>query len=156
MSDIKKHLQSDIQAPAGAKIGIVVSEYNPEITLTLLETCQNELVKRGSEKNDIDIIKVPGAFELPHGCKTLADTKKYDAIIALGCLIKGETPHFDFIAFAVSKGIMDLNLTLDIPVVFGLLTTNNIQQAEARIKDGKRGDKGVEAALTALKMIHLK
>lgn len=156
MSDIKKHLESDVQAPAGAKIGIVVSEYNPEITLPLLESCQNELVERGVEKNDIDVIKVPGAFELPHGCKKLADVKKYDAIIALGSLIKGETPHFDFIAFATANGIMDLNTKLDIPFVFGVLTTNNMEQAEARIKNGKRGDKGVEAALTALKMIHLK
>lgn len=156
MSDIKKHLISDVQAPMGVKIGIVVSEYNPEITSALLETCKNELVKRGVSDGAIDVIKVPGAFELPHSCKQLSDAKKYDAVIALGCLIKGETPHFDFIAFAVANGIMDLNIKLDIPVVFGVLTTHDIQQAKARIKDGKKGDKGVEAALTALKMINLK
>ena len=137
------------------KIAIAVSRYNPEITLALLESCKHELVGRGVPAQNIDVIKVPGAFELIYSCRKLARLNKYDAIIALGAVIRGETPHFDFIAFAVTQGIMEINLENKAPVIFGLLTTANLKQAKARIKGGKRGDKGVEAALAALEMINL-
>lgn len=97
---------------------------------------------------------VPGAFELPFGCLTLARTKKPDALIALGCVIRGETPHFDFIAKQCAAGIMDLNLKLELPIAFGVLTTDNLKQAKDRSKGGRRRDKGVEAAQTVLQLIH--
>ena len=156
MSDIKKHLRSDVKAPKGARIGIAVSEYNPEITSKLLESCQDELVSRGLLLKDIHVVKVPGAFELPYACQKLAESKKYGAIIALGAVIQGETPHFDFIANATTHGIMDISLKYKMPLVFGVLTTNNLKQAKDRIQGGKKGNKGKEAALTALKMINLK
>ena len=155
MSDIKKHLRSDVKAPKGAKIGIAVSKYNPEITSKLLESCQDELVVRGISLKNIYVVKVPGAFELPYACQELAESKKYDALIALGAVIRGETPHFDFIANATTHGIMDTSLKYKMPVAFGVLTTNNLKQAKDRVQGGKKGDKGKEAALTALKMINL-
>lgn len=156
MSNIKKHLKSDVKAKKNAKIAIAVSQYNPEITNTLLKSCTDELIKRGVLKKNIRKVDVPGAFELPYACQRLAISKKFDAIIALGCIVKGETPHFDFIAFAVSQGIMDISLMHKVPVIFGVLTTENLRQAKDRTKGGKRGDKGVEAALTALKIMNLK
>lgn len=155
MSNIKKHFKSDIRAKKGARIGIAVSEYNSGITSKLLETCQKELVSRGVLSRNIKVVKVPGAFELPYACQKLAKSKKYHAVIALGAVIRGETSHFDFIAFASSQGIMEVGLEYEMPVVFGVLTTENISQAKARIKGGKRGDKGIEAALTALRLINL-
>ena len=155
MANIRKHLCSDIKVKKDAKIGIVVSEYNSEISSKLLETCQKELLNRGVLSKNIKVVKVPGAFELPYICQKLAKSKKYHAVIALGAIIRGETPHFDFIAFASSHGIMEVGLKYGIPVVFGVLTTDNLSQAKARVKGGKRGDKGVEAALTALKLINL-
>ncbi len=155
MSNIKKHLKSDIKAKKNTKIGIAVSEYNAQITGKLLKSCQDELVKRGTDPKNIKVVRVPGAFELPYACNKLADSKKYDAVIALGAVIRGETSHFDFIAFASSKGIMEVGLKYGVPVVFGVLTTENLKQAKARIRGGSRGDKGIEAAITALKMIDL-
>ncbi len=155
MSNIKKHLKSDIKAPKGAKVAIVVSSYNPDITDALLDSCQSELINRGVLHKNINVIKVPGAFELPHVCRQLVNSKKYHAVIALGCIIKGETPHFDIIAFATAQGIMDLNIEYNIPVIFGVLTPDNLKQAKDRIAGGKRGDKGLEAAISALKMLHI-
>jgi len=156
MSVIKNNLKSKVKAKKGVKIAIAVSRYNYEITSALLESCKHELVGRGVLAQNIDVIKVPGAFELIYTCKGLACLNKYDAIIALGAVIRGETPHFDFIAFAVTQGIMEINLENKVPVIFGLLTTNNLRQAKARIKGGKRGDKGVEAASATLEIINLK
>jgi len=152
---MKTNLHSDVKARKGTKIAIAVSEYNPEITHSLLKSCQEELMIRGVLTKDIYVVNVPGSFELPYVCKQLAEADKFDAIIALGAVIRGETPHFDYIAFASAHGIMEVGLKHEIPVVFGVLTTENLKQAKARIQGGNRGDKGVEAALTALKMIHL-
>ena len=146
--------KSQANAKAGARIGIAVSSYNEDITSRLLKSCIKELNLRGVAENNIDVITVPGVFELPYTCKKLAGSGMYDAVIAIGCIVKGETPHFDFIAFAVANGIMELNLQ-KIPVIFGVLTVNNIAQAKDRIKGGKRGDKGVEAAIAAIEMINL-
>jgi len=155
MSDIKKHLRSDVRASKNAKIAIAVSEYNSEITQTLLESCRTELVDRGVFSKDIKIVTVPGAFELPSACQRLAASKKYDAVIALGAIVRGETLHFDLIAFAAADGIMKISLDYNIPVIFGVLATDTVAQARDRVKGGKRGDKGVEAALTALKVLAL-
>lgn len=156
MSNISKHLKSDVKAKKNTKIGIAVSQYNPEITNTLLKSCTDELIQREVLEKNIEIIKVPGGFEIPYACMKMAETKKFAAIIALGAVIKGETPHFDYIAFATSQGIMDVSLMHKVPVIFGVLTTENLRQAKDRIKGGKKGDKGIEAALTALKIINLK
>lgn len=120
-----------------------------------MESCIGYLEERGIKKNNIKTIRVPGAFELPFACQQLAESKNFNAIISLGAIIRGETKHFDFIAFAVSQGIMKIGLKEKTPIVFGILTTENADQAKDRIKGGKKGDKGIEAAYTALKMIKI-
>jgi 6,7-dimethyl-8-ribityllumazine synthase len=153
--DMLNKTQSDIKAKKDAKIAIAVSKYNPEITSALLESCREELVERGVLLKNIEVVNVPGAFELPYACRKFLNMDKFDAIIALGAVIRGETPHFDFIAFASAHGIMELNLENKAPVVFGILTTDNLKQAKARVKGGSHSDKGAEAAVTALEMINL-
>ena len=145
---------SEVAQLKNVKIGIVTSEWNHEITFALLDGCTATLKKYGCSDNDILSIQVPGAFELPSGAKLLLSNNKLDAVICLGCVIKGETKHDEYICNAVSVGIMSLSVASGKPVIFGLLTPNDIQQAIDR-SGGKYGNKGVEAALTAIKMIHL-
>jgi len=155
MSSIKKNIAGKkVKVKTGAKIAIVQSTYNREVTDVLFKSCVDELIKGGILKKDIRHLRVPGAWEIPFACQ-LAAKKSPDAIIALGAIIKGETPHFDFIAKQVSGAIMSLSLQMNIPIIFGVLTTLNLTQAKARIKGGSRGDKGVEAALSALEMLNL-
>ena len=157
MSSIKENIKGKtVKAPKGAKIGIVKSEYNPKITNALLGSCVSELKKSGVDEKNIKIMEVPGAFEIPFACQSMLMSGKYDAIIALGAVIQGETPHFKYIAKACAVGIMDVSLKMNKPIIFGVLTTENLKQAKERITGGDRGDKGVEAALTALKMINNK
>ncbi len=155
MSSELKNLSSynKDEVPSGEKcsIGIVVSDWNDEITSNLLKGAIETLLQHDTDEKDILVEHVPGAYELPFGAKALIDRKKFDAIICLGCIIQGETRHFDFIADAVANGIMRVSLDEEIPVVFGVLTTNNIEQARER-SGGRLGNKGVEAAITALKM----
>src|SRR6185436_5527068 len=138
-----------------ARIGIVVSEWNKEITDALLGGCLDALKKSGAKKKNITELKVPGSFELPAAAKILVEHKKLDAVICLGCIIKGETRHVEFISQAVAKGIMDLNLRYNIPFIFGVLTCETMEQARDRA-GGKHGNKGVESAATAVKMIMMK
>lgn len=133
-------------------IGIVVSEWNSGITEALLEGALEYLRARGVKEKNTIIRRVPGAYELPLGAQFLAARKEVDGVIALGCVIQGETRHFDFICDAVAHGIMDVGLTFNKPVAFGVLTTDNEAQAKARA-GGKHGNKGVEAAETVLKML---
>ncbi|MBR1774143.1 MAG: 6,7-dimethyl-8-ribityllumazine synthase [Bacteroidales bacterium] len=158
MSSELKNLSSynKDEVPSGEKcsIGIVVSDWNDEITNNLLNGAVETLLEHATDEKDILIEHVPGAYELPFGAKALIDRKKFDAIICLGCIIQGETRHFDFIADAVANGIMKVSLDEEIPVIFGVLTTNNIEQARER-SGGRLGNKGVEAAITALKMAAL-
>ena len=137
----------------GMKIGIVVAEWNPQITNALCQGAYDTLVANKVAKKDITVVHVPGSFELPTGADTLlsSDTD-YDAVICLGCVIQGETRHFDFICGAVSNGLINLSLQDGRPVIFGVLTTNNMEQAIDR-SGGKHGNKGVEAAVTAIKMV---
>ena len=137
------------------KIGIVVSEWNEAVTSALLEGAMLTLQKHGVKKENIFVRTVPGSFELPYGARIVAEQNNPSAVICLGCVIQGETPHFDFICQGVSFGITELNLDYDIPFIFGVLTTLNLQQAEDRC-GGKHGNKGDEAAITALKMANLK
>lgn len=134
--------------------GIVVSEWNKQITEKLLEGACNTLERHGVKPENILVRRVPGSFELTFGAKSMAESKEVNAIIALGCVVKGDTPHFDYVCAGVTQGITELNLMYDIPFIFGLLTTNTMQQAEDRA-GGWLGNKGDEAAITAIKMVDL-
>lgn len=133
--------------------GIVVSEWNAEITDALLEGTVDILNKAGAKEGKIIVKYVPGTFELPLGAQKIIKRHKVDAVICLGCVIQGETRHFDFICNAAATGIMNVSLDHNVPVVFGVLTTNDVQQARER-SGGKHGNKGVEAGITALKLLH--
>jgi len=137
------------------RIGIVVSEFNSGITEKLFLGAKNTLLKSGMVQKNIFRINVPGAFELPLGAQWLIENKNPDAVICLGCIIRGETKHDRYISRAVSEGIMNLNLKYNLPVLFGVLTAENEKQARER-SGGKFGNKGVEAAFAAIKMANLK
>lgn len=139
----------------GKRIGIVVSEWNSSVTENLLRGATDTLLKFGVSTDDIVIERVPGSFELTYGAKVLTESGNVDCVIILGCVIQGETPHFTFVCNSVTEGATQLNLTQNVPVIFGLLTTNTLDQAKARA-GGRHGNKGDEAAITALKMIALK
>lgn len=144
----------DLKKISNVKIGIITSEWNNNITFSMRDACMAELIKYGCDEDDIFNYGVPGAFELPVAAKMLLSSKKLDAIICIGCVIKGETKHDEYISNAVAAGIMNLSLVSGKPIIFGVLTPNDIQQALDR-SGGKFGNKGVEAAHTAIKMIHL-
>jgi 6,7-dimethyl-8-ribityllumazine synthase len=148
LSDYDTH---KIPSAKGKRFGIVVSEWNETITKALLQGAHDTLVQHETAAEHIAIRYVPGSFELPLEAQRLADLRTYDAIICLGCVIQGETRHFDFICDAVSQGIMTVMLKYNVPVIFGVLTANNLEQAQDRA-GGKYGNKGVEAAVTAIKM----
>ncbi|EFA43813.1 6,7-dimethyl-8-ribityllumazine synthase [Hallella bergensis DSM 17361] len=131
--------------------GIVVSEWNPEITGALLDGTVKTLEKHGTIPENIHIKTVPGSFELVYGAQQMCKNDGFDAVIILGCVIRGETPHFDYICEGVTHGISYLNANQNIPVVFGLLTTNDLQQAKDR-SGGRLGNKGDECAIVAIKM----
>ena len=131
--------------------GIVVSEWNPEITNALLKGAVDTLERHGAIPENIHVKTVPGSFELVYGAHQMTLNGGFDAIIILGCVIKGETPHFDYICQGVTYGISRLNATSEIPVIFGLLTTNTLEQARER-SGGKLGNKGDECAVDAIKM----
>ncbi|MFZ5973511.1 MAG: 6,7-dimethyl-8-ribityllumazine synthase [Bacteroidota bacterium] len=134
------------------KFGIVVAEWNETITEALYEGAYHSLLAHGVKKSNIVRKNVPGSFELTLGAHWLADRKDIDAVICLGCVIQGETPHFDYICQAVAYGITEVNILSKKPVIFGVLTTLNQKQAEDRA-GGKLGNKGEEAAITAVKML---
>ncbi|OMH40924.1 6,7-dimethyl-8-ribityllumazine synthase [Desulfurobacterium indicum] len=137
----------------GLKFAIIVSRFNAFITDRLLEGAVDCIVRHGGSEENIDIYKVPGAFELPLAVKKVGK-KDYDAVIALGAVIRGETPHFDYVAAEVSKGIASVSLLLEKPVAFGVLTTDTVEQAIDRAGT-KAGNKGWEAALSAIEMVNL-
>jgi len=159
MASAEKNLSQvegrDIPDGKGMRFGIVLSEWNSEITGSLFDGAVKKLVQNGVSKDDIIITTVPGSFELTLGSQFLCEDKTIDAVIALGCVIQGETRHFDFICDAVAHGITNVSLKYNKPVIFGLLTPNNMEQAKDR-SGGKHGNKGDEAAVTALKMVALK
>ena len=134
-------------------IGIVVAEWHSDITNALLLGAQEALNLGKVKSENIHILKVPGTYELPYGAVKLMDKTNADAIICLGCVIQGETRHFEFICNAVANGLMQLNIQYKIPVTFGVLTTDTLEQAQNR-SGGKHGNKGFEAGLTALKSIY--
>lgn len=136
------------------RFGIVVSDWNKEITWSLLDGAVKTLKKHGATENNIVVKHVPGSFELTLGAQFLAEYDDLDAVICLGCVIQGETPHFTYICQGVTQGITQLNLEYNLPFIFGVLTTNDQQQAIDRA-GGKLGNKGDEAAVTAIKMAAL-
>ena len=149
--NISKHNATSLPSSKKMRIGIVVSEWNPEITEALYKGAVATLIKYGAKKKNILRSNVPGSFELTLGAQRLCK-KKLDAVICLGCVIQGETKHFDFICDAVANGITTLNIKYNKPVIFGVLTPDNMQQAIDRA-GGKHGNKGDEAAVTAIKML---
>lgn len=146
---------TSVPSASGMKFGIVVAEWNYEITGALAQGAVDTLKRHGAQDEDIVLKHVPGSFELTLGAQYMAEFTKVDAIIILGCVIQGETRHFDFICQGVTQGITSLNMKYNKPFIFGLLTTDNQQQALDRA-GGKLGNKGDEAAVTAIKMLALK
>lgn len=138
----------------GIKIAIVAARFNEFITSKLIGGAEDILKRHEVEENDISLIWVPGAFEIPLVAKKLAASKKYDAVITLGAVIKGSTPHFDYVCAEVSKGVAHVALDSEIPVIFGVLTTNSIEEAIERAGT-KAGNKGADAAMTAIEMVNL-
>lgn len=137
-----------------ATVGIVVSRWNSMITEAMLEGAISTLVANGVKKNSITIVRCPGSYEIPLTAQWLLETKRYEGVIALGVVIRGGTPHFDYVCDAVNQGVLDLNLRFSTPVAFGVLTTDDVQQALDRV--GDKGNKGSEAALALLEMITLR
>lgn len=138
----------------GLKIGIVVSRFNNFVTEKLLEGARDGFMSHGGAEESLTIVRVPGAFEIPLAIDKMAASGKYDALVCLGAVIRGDTPHFDYVCDAVTRGIGDAVRTYKIPIGFGVLTTDDVQQAMARagIKDA---NKGYEALLTAVEMVHV-
>lgn len=152
--NLSSYHKEDLKNTENLNIGIVVAEWNNNITDALFNGAFDTLVANGISKKNIISIKVPGSFELIYGAKHLIETHKLDAVIVLGSVIQGETKHFDFICNAVSQGVKDLNIKYNTPIIFGLLTDNTLQQALDR-SGGKHGNKGVECAIAAIKMATL-
>jgi 6,7-dimethyl-8-ribityllumazine synthase len=146
---------SDVPDASGMKIGIVVAEWNSEVTFAMKEGAMQTLKEHGVKDDDIILRHVPGSFELTAGTQMMAGYTSVDAIISIGCVIRGETPHFDYICQGVTAGLTQVSIDFEIPVIFGVLTTGNLEQALDRA-GGKHGNKGVEAAVTAIKMVALK
>lgn len=152
MNDIKS-IEGDLIA-RGARFGIVLARFNSFIGERLLDGALDALIRHGGDSANVDVIKVPGAYELPLTLKTLAAAKKYDALIALGAVIRGATPHFEYVAGECAKGVSQVSMQFDVPVAFGVLTVDTIEQAIERA-GSKAGNKGADAALTAIEMVNL-
>ena len=138
----------------GLKFGVVISRFNEFVTKKLLDGAKNALLRHGVSEGDIDVAWVPGSFEIPLVAKKLAQTKKYDAIICLGAVIRGETPHHEYIATEVTKGIAKIGLEYELPVSFGIITADSLEQAIERAGT-KAGNRGADAAVDAIEMANL-
>jgi len=138
----------------GLKFGLVVSRFNEFITKKLLEGAQDALLRHGVNQEDIEVVWVPGSFEIPLVAKKLAQTKRCDAVICLGAVVRGGTPHFEYIAAEVSKGIAKVGLDTGLPVLYGVITADTLEQAIER-SGTKMGNKGFEAAVNAIEMVNL-
>jgi 6,7-dimethyl-8-ribityllumazine synthase len=153
--NLSNYDKNTIPSAKNFRFGIVVSEWNPEITQGLFSGAETALLDCGALPNNLIRWDVPGSFELVFGAKKMIETQNLDAIIVIGCVIKGETMHFEFVCDGVTQGVKDLNIKYDVPVIFCLLTDNNEQQSIDR-SGGIHGNKGTEAAIAALKMANLK
>ncbi len=152
MTDVK-NIDGDLQA-RWARFGIVVGRFNSFISERLLEGALDALNRHGADPANIEVVRVPGAFEIPLALQAMAESKKYDALIALGCVIRGETPHFEYVAGECAKGLSQVSLSHNLAVGFGVLTVDSIEQAIERAGT-KAGNKGVDAALSAIEMANL-
>lgn len=152
--NLSEYNPNDIPNASGMRVGIAVSEWNPSITNSLLQGAIDTLVKQGVSESEIFVLHVPGSFELTFAAYQFIKKGDVDAVIILGCVIKGETPHFDYVCSSVTQGATYLNATTNVPVIFGVITANTIQQAKAR-SGGELGNKGIECAIAAIKMIDL-
>lgn len=148
-----KNIDGDLIART-ARFGIALGRFNSFIGERLLEGAVDTLLRHGVEVANIEVVRIPGAFEMPLVLKTMASTKKYDALIALGAVIRGETPHFEYVAGECARGTSQVSMQYDLPVAFGVLTVDTIEQAIERA-GSKAGNKGVDAALTAIEMVNL-
>ena len=150
---MSKHFEGKLLGE-GLKFGLVVSRFNEFITKKLLEGAQDALLRHGVKEEDIEIAWAPGAFEIPLVAKKLAQTKKYDAVICLATVIRGGTPHFEHIAAEVTKGIAKVGLEADLPVIYGVITADTLEQAIERAGT-KAGNRGFDAAMSAIEMANL-
>lgn len=141
-----------VPSARGMRFGIVVSEWNKEVTGGLLQGACSTLLKHDAQEGDITVMTVPGSFELVYGASRMVKSQRFDAVIAIGCVVRGDTPHFDYICQGTTQGLAELNREGNVPVIYGLLTCNDMQQAEAR-SGGMLGNKGDECAITAIKMV---
>jgi 6,7-dimethyl-8-ribityllumazine synthase len=148
-----KYLEGKLNAE-GLKFGIVVGRFNSFIGERLLEGALDALVRHGADDAQITVLRVPGAFEIPLAAKKMAESSKYDALICLGAVIRGSTPHFDYVAGEVAKGVAHVTLDTGVPVIFGVLTTDTIEQAVERAGT-KAGNKGFDAAVTAIETVNV-
>jgi 6,7-dimethyl-8-ribityllumazine synthase len=148
-----KQIQGDFSAK-GQKFCILVSRFNDFITSKLLDGALDALGRNGAKDEDVTVVRVPGAFEIPLVAKKAVAVKKYDAVICLGAVIRGATPHFDYVSAEVSKGVAAVGLESGVPVIFGVLTTDSIEQAIERA-GSKSGNKGFDAAMAAIEMVNL-
>ncbi len=138
----------------GHKIGIVVARFNSFICERLVDGAMDAIVRHGASDDDVDIVRVPGAFEIPLTAQKMATSGRYDAIICIGAVIRGATPHFDYVSNEVTKGVASVSMATNVPIAFGVLTTDTIEQAIERAGT-KAGNKGYDAAMTAIEMINL-
>lgn len=138
----------------GLKFAIITSRFNSFITQQLVEGAKDTLIRHGCSENSIELVKVPGAYEISFAVKKILETKKYDAVIAVGAIIRGETPHYDYLSSEVTKRLVDLSIQHDIPVASGIITTENLEQAIERA-GSKAGNRGSEAAISAIEMANL-
>jgi 6,7-dimethyl-8-ribityllumazine synthase len=148
-----KYIEGNLDA-AGSSFGILVSRFNSFISERLLEGALDALLRHGASDEDIVVARVPGAFEIPLAARKMAESGRYSAVICLGAVIRGATPHFDYVASEVSKGVAHVSLDSGVPVVFGVLTTDSIEQAIERAGT-KAGNKGFDAAMTAIETVNL-
>jgi len=153
MEDVMNIVEGKLSAE-GLKFGIVVGRFNSFITERLLEGAIDCILRHGGSKENIEIVKVPGSFEIPLTAKKLAKSGKYDAVICLGAVIRGSTPHFDYVANEVTKGIAQVSLETEVPIGYGILTTDTIEQAVERAGT-KMGNKGFDAAMVAIEMANV-
>jgi len=150
---MSKIIEGTLEAK-GFRFGIIVSRFNSFISDRLLEGTIDTLVRHGADQQQLTVVKVPGAFELPLIAKKMAESDKYDALICLGAVIRGGTPHFEYVSAEMTKGIASVSLQAGLPIAFGVLTTDSVEQAIERAGT-KAGNKGVEAAMSAIEMVNL-
>jgi 6,7-dimethyl-8-ribityllumazine synthase len=155
LKNLSDRPKEELPSASGFRFGIVVADWNNEITGKLEEGAFNVLIEKGADIDDILINHVPGSIELTLGAQFMAEYQELDAVICLGCVIQGETRHFDYVCDSVTQGITQLNVKYNMPFIYGVLTTDNMDQARDRA-GGKHGNKGEEAAGAAIRMAHLK